>query len=186
MPFERTFRELPDCLRRLRDAVLALQLTAREDVPRHGSVWLVEKFADTVDETLGWIEEALEVSVAALEAATHPVDLDQARRSLIQCQELFHRVQSCFTGKLFSYELLKDLVAFGKQRQGEWRAWVKSVRQGLEQCRIPLEESNRALMHCWQELAERASTATVFVHTTNIGRKITAADVKPVAGDGIL
>jgi hypothetical protein len=180
---ERTFRELPDCLRRLRDGVLALQLTAREDVPKQGSVLLIEKLADTVDDALGWIEESLALSVVAVQAVMHPVDLEQAQRSLVQCQQLFHRVQNCFVRKLLSYEQLKDLMAFGRQRQGEWRAWVRSVRKGLEQCRTPLEESSETLMHCWQEIAERASAATVSVYTTNIGQKI-GADVKSIAGDG--
>ncbi len=185
MALERTFRELPDSLRRLRDCVLALQLTAREDVPKQGSVLLIDKLGDTVDDTLGWTEESLALSIAALQAVTHPVDMEQARRALVECQEQFLRVQQCFLRELFSYELGKDLVAFGKTRQGEWRAWVKSVRQGLAHCRIPLEECGRVLMHCWQDIAEHASAATMSVHTTNIGQQITAADLKTTAGDGM-
>jgi len=186
MALERTFRELPDCIRRLRDCVLALRLTAREDVPEHGSVLLIDKLADTVDDTLGWVEESLALSVAALEAVTHPADMDQARRSLVGCQEQFHRVQKCFTGELFSYERLKDLMAFGRHHPGEWRSWVKSMRQGLEQCRLPLDESGQALTHCWQEIAEHASAASISVNTTNIGQKIVAGDSKTLAGQGIL
>lgn len=181
MALERTFRELPDCIRQLRDCVLALQLTAREDVPQHGRVLLVDKLADAVEDTLGWTEESLAAAVAALQAVVHPVDMAQARRSLVECQESFRRVEKCFAGELLSYEQMRDLTQFGRSRQGEWKAWVKSVRQGLEHCRIPMEQSSRALLDCWQEIAERASAA-VNVTTTNIGQKITAAEL---AGEGL-
>jgi hypothetical protein len=46
------------------------------------------------------------------------------------------------------------------------------VKQGIEQCREPLDLSTKALAGCWQEIAERVGSTSVSVQTTNIGQKI--------------
>ena len=93
MALERTFQELSDRLRRLRDSLLALQLTIREDLPPQGGVALVDQFGDAVDDSLGWLEESLLAAVEAYHAVEHPSDMDRARRALGNCQEQFHRVE---------------------------------------------------------------------------------------------
>jgi hypothetical protein len=184
MALEKVFRQLTDAIRRLRDSFLALQLTAREDTPREGSVVLVDAFGDAVDDCMGWLEEALGLALEGKRAA-HGPDLAATRRALAGCQERFHQVERRYFTDIVSYERVKDLTAFAKRRNPEWRGWVKSIRQGAEQCRLPFDEVSRELMNCWQEVADRAGTASVSVQTTNIGQKITAPAAKELVGEEI-
>jgi hypothetical protein len=130
---EKVFREMTECLRRLRDNLLAVQLTIRVDTPKEGSVLLVDVFGEAVDDVVGWLEEAIQAACEAQKAVGHPVDLDRARRALVSAQEQFHRAEQAFLSDLVSYERLNELTKFGKRRCGEWNAWVKSVMHGIEQ-----------------------------------------------------
>jgi hypothetical protein len=187
MALERTFQELSDRLRRLQDSLLALQLTIREDLPPQGGVALVDQFGDAVDDSLGWMEESLLAAVEAYHAVEHPLDMDRARRALANCQEQFHRVEQRFASDLISYEKLKDLTSFGRSRRGEWIGWVRSVREGLRECQVPMDEVSKALLACWQEIAERAGLTSVSVQATNIGQQITAPELmsKDLLREGI-
>ena len=178
MALEKTFRDLSDRLRQLRDCFLALQLTAREDQPTEGSVVLVDRFGDAVDDCMGWLEEALTLSLTAKQVVVGKGDLVGARQALAACQERFHLVERRFFTDVVSYERLEELTSFGRRRKGEWQMWVKSMRQGAGQCRQPVEDVRRELMSCWQELADRAGGPSVSVQATNIGQQITAAEAK--------
>jgi hypothetical protein len=175
---EKAFRELAVRLRRLRDAFEALQLTAREDTPREGSVVLVDSLADAVDDCMGWIEEGLALAEDAAKIVAARQDLVAARLPLAGCQERFHLAQQRFLSDLVSYERLRELTAFGRRRKGEWQAWVKSMRQGAEQCRQPFDEVSRELLSCWQEIADRAAAPPIAVLAAGVGRQFTAADAK--------
>lgn len=187
MALEKTFGELPNTIRRLRDSLLALQLTVREDLPLHGSVVLVDQFGDAVDDSLGWLEDSLAAAVEVQQCAKHPVDIDRARRALVICQDQFHRMEQRFHSDLISYEKLKDLTGFGRSRRGEWIGWVKSVRKGLEECRTPMDDVSKALLACWQEIAEHAGMTSVSVQATNIGQQIAAPELisRNLASEGI-
>lgn len=187
MALEKMFRELPEQIRRLRDCFLALQLTIREDLPPHGGVVLVDQFGDAVDESLGWLEDSLAAAIELQQSAKHPVDIDRARRALSNCQEYFHRMEQRFGSDLISYEKLKDLTGFGRSRRGEWVGWVKTVRKGLNECGQPMDDVSKALLACWQEIAEHASVTSVSVQATNIGQQIAAPELmsRTLAGEGI-
>jgi hypothetical protein len=100
------------------------------------------------------------------------VDIDRARHALTGCQEKFQRVEQAFSAKLVSYESMKDLTRFGRERRGEWRSWVAAVKQGIERCRPPLQGAAEALVDCWKEIAERVGMTSVSVCTTSIGQNI--------------
>jgi hypothetical protein len=171
---EKVFREMTECLRRLHDNLLAVQLTIRVDTPKEGSVLLVDVFGDATDDVLGWLEEAIQAAREAQKGVGHPVDLDGARRALVAVQEQFHRAEQAFLSDLVSYERLNELSKFGKRRCGEWRAWVKSVIQGIEQCRQPMIEARSRIAECWQEYAECMPATSVSVQS---GPRIVAKDL---------
>jgi len=168
---ESTFRELFSELKKLQDTLVALRLTVSEDRPRRSDVALVDHLEDTILNLMGTLEEALKGARAAQNAVAHHVDLDGARRALTVCQERFHRIELEFSADLVSYEKLRDLASLAA-RGGEWHSWANSVKQGIEQCRQPLDGSGKALAACWQEIAERAGMTSISVRTTNIGQKI--------------
>jgi hypothetical protein len=169
---EATFRELSSELSKLRDTLRALRLTVVEDKPLKGEAALVDDFEDTILELMGWLEESLKSTRVAQKAIERSTDFNGARRALTACQRHIHQIEGQFSAELASYEKLKDLAGLGSARRGEWLPWANSVRQGIEQCRIPLDGASKAMACCWQEIAERVGMTSVSVRTTNVGQKI--------------
>jgi len=120
---------------------------------------------------MGTLHEARKAALNARRAVGHPVDLDQARRALTLCQERFHRIEQLFAADLVSYEKFKELDRLGNERRA-WLPWSSTVKQGIEQCRQPLEQTSAALAACWQELAERLGTMSISMQATNVGQQI--------------
>lgn len=179
MALEATFRLLHNELRKLHDMLLALRLTVAEDKPLSGEAALVDYFEDTVLDLMGLLTESLKAARAAQKAVGAAQDLLNAGRALNICQDRLHRIEKQFSADLMSYEKLKDLASLGSERRGEWIPWATSVRQGIEQCRRPLEGAMKAMAACWQEIAERVGTTSISVQTTNIGQNIVAKDELP-------
>lgn len=172
MPLEATFRELVIELRKLHDTLVAVRLTVVEDKPVRGEAALVDHFEDTTLGIMGLVDESLKAARTAQKAVGNLTDLNGARRALAVCQEHFHRIERQFAAEMVSYEKLTDLASLGNERRGEWLPWSHSVKEGVEQCRQPMEGASKALAACWQEIAERVGMTSVSVQTTNIGQKI--------------
>jgi len=185
MALERTFRELPAQLRRLRDRLQELEVTVVEDRPQANQAVIVDSLEYAVADLRGWAEEALQAAEEAERAVGHPVDLGRARRALSTCQERFQRIERGFAANLVSYDRIKDLTNFGSERRREWPAWVTSVKQGIEHCREPIEGVGQALAECWQEIAERVGMTSVSVQATNIGQQISVAEDKEALREGV-
>jgi hypothetical protein len=184
---EAIFRELHSQLKKLQDNLLALRLTVAEDKPLRGEVALVDQFEDSIMDAMGLLDGCLNASRSAQKAVGHPLDLDRARRALITCQERFHRAERRFSDELVSYEKLRDLASVSEKRGREWASWAASVKHGLEQCRQPLDLASKALVACWQEIAEHVGTTNVSVQATNIGQQITttAAELRGLEKEGV-
>lgn len=172
MALETTFRELFTELGKLRDTLIALRLTVVEDRPRKSDAALVDNLEDSILDLMGLLEDCLSGARAAHKAVGHPLDMDRARRALTTCQDGFHQIERQFAAELISYEKLRDLASLGSERGNEWRLWSNTVKQGIEQCRQPLDGASKALAACWQEIAERVGMTSISVQTTNIGQKI--------------
>jgi hypothetical protein len=172
VPLEATFQELFTELRKLQDTLVAVRLTVVEDKPVRGAAALVDHLEDTILDMMGLLEEALKAARLAQKAVGTRTDLNGGRRALTVCQNRFHRIEQQFAAELISYEKLKDLTSLGSERRGEWLPWSNSVKEGIEQCRQPLDGVSKSLAACWQEIAERVGMTSVSVQTTNIGQKI--------------
>jgi hypothetical protein len=173
MALEATFRELTASLQKLNDVVNALHITL-EDKPQHDEAAVADDLADKALELLGFVHEARQAAMKAWQAIKSPPDMDNTRRSLTLCQERFHKIEQDYSTNLVSYEKVKELVRVGG-RGSEWAAWSSSTKQGIEQCRMPLEAANKAIAACWQELAERLGMMSISVKATNIGQHIAAS-----------
>jgi hypothetical protein len=174
MALERVFQELIARLRKLRDALKEVRLTVIEDRPREDPVVVVDHFEYALEDILGWLEEAVTSGAEAQQSVALPLNLDRAVRCLSRCQDLFQRIQRSYLVSLISYGRLEELTSVGKEKRGEWQGWAESVKKGLEQCRKPMEDASLALIHCWQEIAERPAGTSVTVQTTNVGQQITS------------
>jgi hypothetical protein len=176
---EATFRGLSVCLHHLNDALNELQVTLG-DKPLDDESALADSVETVVLDLMGTLHEARRAALNARKALGHPPDLDRARRALTLCQERFHRIEQQFASDLVSYEMLKELARLGNERRA-WLPWASAVKQGIEQCRQPLEQTSTALASCWQELAERLGTMNISVQATNVGQQITLSRSR--AGD---
>lgn len=171
MALEATFRDLSVCLHQLHDALNELQVTLG-DKPIDDESAVADDIETKVLDAMGTLHEARKAALNARRAVGHPVDLDRARRALTLCQERFHRIEQQFASDLVSYEKLKELDRLGNERRA-WLPWSNTVKQGIEQCRQPLEQTSAALAACWQELAERLGTMSISMQATNVGQQIT-------------
>jgi hypothetical protein len=174
MALEAAFRELFGELRKLHDTLVAVRLTVVEDKPLKSEAALVDRMEDTILDIMGFLDEAMKAARVAQKGAANGADLNAVRRALATCQERFHRIERQYADDLVSYELLKDLASLGSERRGEWLPWSNSVKEGIEQCRQPLDGASKALAACWQEIAERVGMTSVSVMNTNIGQEIVA------------
>jgi len=168
LALEATFRALPYSLLQLHDALNELEVTLGDKPPDDESA-LADDLESVVIDLMGTLHEARRAALNAQKALSPPPDLDRARRALTLCQERFHRLEKQFASGLVSYEKLTELARLGNERR-EWLPWASTVKQGIEQCRHPLERSSKALAACWQELAERLGMVSLSVQT--IGQQI--------------
>ena len=148
-----TFRGLSVCLHHLHDALNAHLVTLGDKTPADDSA-LADGAETVVLDMMGTLHEARTAAVNARKSVGHPVHLDEARRALTICQERFHRIEQQFASDLTSPDRLKELERLGDERRA-WLPWSSAVKQGIQQCRQPLEQAGGALASCWQELTER-------------------------------
>lgn len=172
MALESTFRDLSLCLHHLHDALNALQITVGDKPPNDESA-VADGLEAAVLDMMGNLHEARKAALRGKKAVGHPADLELARRSITRCQESFHRIEQQFASDLVSYEKLKKLARLGTERK-QWHSWSSAVKQGIEQCRQPLEDVSRTVARCWQEIAEHAGATSVSVRNTSIGQRIVA------------
>jgi DNA-binding transcriptional regulator YiaG len=164
----------------------SLRITAVEDRPLDGGVLLVERLSDDSEDLFGWAAEGLSAALEAQQAVGAVLDLNRARRALTMSQERFGRLSDEFLD-FTSFERITELIRFGRKHRGEWRAWIKSVKDGSSQCEAPMREVRDALAITWEELAERLGTTSVSVQTTNIGQQIATggAEIKESPRSGL-
>ena len=168
MALEPTFHGLTICLHKLNDALNDLHVTLGDKPPDDESA-MADGLETAVMDLMGTLHEARRAALKARKSLGHPPDLDQARRSLIVCQERFHRFEKQFASDLVSYEKLKELARLGNERRA-WLPWANTVKFGIDQCRPSLEQTSQALAACWQELAERLGMVSLSVQA--IGQQI--------------
>lgn len=171
MALEAIFRELSKQLHQLHDALHALSVTVGDRPEDHGAA-LADDLDNTVLDLVGVLYQARKAALNSRLAVTPPVDLDRTRRALTICQKRFLHLEQDFAAKLISYDKLRALARLGGERGGEWLHWAGSAKEGIEQCRPPLEAVRVAIAACWQEVAERVGMTSITVQATNIGQKI--------------
>lgn len=176
MGLEATFRQLAVALHKLRDTFEALQVTLG-DTPPNDEIALADALENKVLDMMSTLHQIHEFSSEAQKAVTHPVELDNARHALTQCQQRFQQLEQQFTTDLLSHDNLKEVTRVGRERRG-WMPWSNSNLKGIEQCRQSLESTSAPFAECWQELAERLGAANISIKATNVGQQITVAKPK--------
>ncbi|HUP28500.1 MAG TPA: hypothetical protein VM409_08710 [Chloroflexia bacterium] len=181
MALEAAFQDLHTQTQKLHAALLGLRLTIVEDKPLKDDAALVDRFADGVEDVLGWAREACAAAEHGRKSSHHPVDAARAARSLVACHERANLIMHKLLFDLMSYRQVDDLKRLGRERGGEWRAWSVSAREALDKCGPPSYDLSYSLFLCWREIAERVGMASLSVQATNIGQQITAAESRELA-----
>jgi len=175
MGMESAFRELTGSLGRLRQSVEELG-TVVDDVgqPKGKTVrlHLAPQLSDSVQDVLGWAEEALVLAHHGAETIRQQIDLHGARRDIAGCQEKFHLLTSRWSAEITSDGRRAELIALREGRRTEWREWATAVLESLPIVEQRLAGVRQALLGCWQEMAERAGLTNVTVQNTNIGQQV--------------
>lgn len=182
MALEATFRNLSVSLDQLHDALNTLHVMLG-DKPAQ-PLALVDGLENSLLDMLGELHEARKSALSARRNVGLQPDLDRARRALASCQQRFHRIEQQFSLNLVSYEKLKELVRLG-EKGNEWRLWADTTRQGIEQCREPIEQTSKALAACWQELAERLGSVNLSVHTVGQQIRMPKGSSKSMETEGV-
>jgi hypothetical protein len=176
MGLEVTFRQLTIALHKFHDALSALHVTVG-DKPPNDDTALADGLENTVMDIMGTLHEIRKSAGQAQKAVSYPIDLESARHALTVCHESFHSIEQQFASELVSYEKLKALARLGSERRA-WHPWASSIKQGIEQCRAPLESTSTSLAACWQELAERLGSVNISMKALNVGQQITVSKPK--------
>ena len=180
MALESTFRELNVRLHTLHDALNGLHVTLG-DKPLDRGAAVADGLENAVLDIMGALHDARKSALEAQRGVAVPADLDRARQALTTCQEQFHVIEQQFASGLVSYEKLAELARIGRSRGREWRAWANSTKEGIEECRAPMEQLSKALIACWQELAERLGTTSISVRNAVVGQKVVARQPQSTA-----
>jgi hypothetical protein len=173
---EATFRRMWVCLHNLHETLNHFHVSVGFKPPNDEAA-VADDMAENSLELIGILHEARRAAVQAHQAVANQPDLDRARRALASCEGRFHRLEKKFPVLLASFDKLTEMVTLGQERP-EWIPWVDNTRQGIEDCREPLDAVRVALAACWQELAERAGMTSVSVRNAIVGQKIVARDVR--------
>lgn len=147
-----------------------------DDHPSEGDkVLLLDSFGDAVEDLLGCLDESLQRCAPLLPAKPRErnadFDANEARQSLVVCQELFNQQMHRFSLDLVSYDKIAQLLQFGRERGGEWQTWAKGIKMELESCQEHLFLTSQALFRCWVELAEWIGMTSISVRTTTVGQQ---------------
>lgn len=172
MALEPAVSQLHRELKQLHEALLDLTVTLSEDQPHRGRVAMTQRWADTAENVRGLLREALERSVEAKEAVGPPADLDRLVRALGRCQKAYNDVVRAWVSEMASYERAQEMSLFGRERGGEWKAWISGLALALERCYEPLSGAGRALLGSWQEVSGRAGGVSVTVNASGVGRQL--------------
>src|SRR5882724_1775270 len=140
MALEATFRNLSASLDMLHEALNTLHLTLG-DKPPDEDLALVDGMENALLDMMGELHEARKSALNARRTVGPQPDLNRARRALTLCQQRFHRIEQQFSAEMVSYERMKELIRLGEKGK-EWPSWAESTRQGIEQCRTPMEQTS--------------------------------------------
>jgi hypothetical protein len=182
MALDNALRALRLQLQHLRDCVGATRITLVEDRP--GDVALVDQRANTLDDLLGWLNEAAVLAEEGERSTAGRGDLHRVRRPLTRCHERVNRVATALGDDLLGYDRLVELLSLARSRGGAWPSWANEFQDGLRQSQRLVFDVSDALLACWREFAERAAAGGVNVRSTSIGQRIVVNDGSRPAADG--
>ncbi len=130
---------------------------------------LVEELHAQTLAAIGYQVLALDAAQTAAGYIEHNNDLENARRSLAECNQALQDCCRTFYEHLFTVDRITDLVDLLKKESQA--SWAHITIGDLSASHINLQTVLLALMDGWQELAGRAAASAVNFRSTNIGQQ---------------
>src|ERR1043166_30605 len=151
----------------LEDDLLWLVMQTKPQTNPEEEHALADHYVDGVHDLTSIAREALE---ACRPFAQGTPTLAAAAAVLLRCQERYNALIELYDARFTSYSWLRELEQF---ETSVWREWANQIQKALADCRTTMENVNRGVFRCWQELTDRMGSAGLSVQTTNIGQQIT-------------
>ena len=156
-----------DRLHAVREALLALRLTAVEDRPAEGGTLAAERLADELEAACAEMQAAVDaLDRLRATAAPHVEALADAHRHLQTAANLYWLA---FGPRRSQRELHRIARTGGDQ----WAAWVQALWSAAENVTAELGDALDAVPDAW--LATASPAPAVQVHTTAVGQQLLAA-----------
>jgi hypothetical protein len=156
----------------------------------------VVALADRVTAMVSAVDEAIFAAEEGVRAYRDPRRLPETQRELITVQRCLNQALEIFVEDIAAYDAVetlksmarrlhlkarkdgaiagtkKSLGEIARESGGTWPQWVWVVKKAIDDCRLPLHASFKALAECWQEVAEKLPAGAISVQSTNIGQHV--------------
>ena len=169
MTLEAAFKDVTAKWERLAEELEQSLLWSVTETKPAGEHALATHYVDAGTDLIAAAREGLAACRAEVDGG---LSLGLTGPSLLRCQERYNTLAGRFHNEMASYERIRRLRRFGLEKGAAWRDWVAHVHKALDRCHRPMDDLNRALFGCWQEVADRIGMSSVSVQTTNIGQQI--------------
>jgi hypothetical protein len=139
-----------------RQEMAVLHTAILVDRPTSDDVVLIDLLGDAALDALDLLNHTLACAVESQQSANSGRDLAHSAQALAECSDQMMRLSEHLSDQLLNVDRLMELLAYSKPRGGEWRSWSLSVKDTLLRCSPRFIAAQRALLACWQEMAEFA------------------------------
>lgn|SRR5262249_3126518 len=117
---------------------------------------LAGRFEDWTTEMVTLMDDAEQAALDGQDAALGKLDLGTSGTATLRCHKSIRQCAKLFDIQLTSPQTVAALQRLESENQGRWTAWVRSVSEGLADCRAGLEAIEDAIIECWAEWSEVA------------------------------
>jgi len=157
MTLAASFENLLRCIGQLRaDLRERLRWAVLNDKPPGDDHALAGRFEDWITEMSTLMDDAEQAALIGQDAALGTLDLGRSGDAILQCHKSIRQCARLFDNRLTSPQTVAALERLQSEAQGRWTAWVRSVSEGLSDCRAALEEIDEAIIECWAQWSEVA------------------------------
>jgi hypothetical protein len=145
----------------------------------------VESLGENALALSGDLREASTALEKGLTAIRAPRNLQQAQASLIDVNCYLNDAAGRCRNDINASMTLQVLSQVAKELGGGWPEWLTLVHTIIRTISDKFLETWQALCQCWEELADKLSSSSVSVQTTNIGQQIAAPTMRETVLEGM-
>jgi hypothetical protein len=157
MTLAASFENLLRCIGQFRaDLLERLRWAVTNDKPLGDDHALAGRFEDWTTEMATLMDDAEQAAIDGQDAAVGKLDLGTSGAATLRCHQFIRQCHKLFDIQLTSPQTIVALQHLESEGRGRWSAWVRSVSEGLADCRADLEAAEDAIIECWAQWSEVA------------------------------